>query len=152
MFKHNGFTLVELLVTVAIVGIIAAIAIPSYQSSVRKSKRADAEGALAGLANAMERRFTEANSYCDVGGADGAAVNNCGVAGTNDTGSPTIYATQSPSQGNAAYNLTISAVTATTYTLSATPTGAQSNDNCGTLTLTSTGVKGVSSASVAECW
>ncbi|WKJ89763.1 type IV pilin protein [Methylomonas montana] len=150
MNKQQAFTLVELMVTVAIVGILAAIAIPNYQESVKKSRRADAEGALLGLANAMERRFTEANSYCDAGGADGA--NSCGAAGTNDTGSPSIYPAQSPASGNAAYALTISAVTANTYTLLATPTGAQANDKCGTLTLTNTGVKGVSSASVAECW
>lgn len=150
MLKQKAFTLVELMVTVAIAGILAAIAIPSYQGSVMKSRRADAQGALAGLANAMERHFTQANTYCDSGGADGA--NSCGAAGTNDTGSPSIYPAQSPASGSAAYNLTISAVTATTYTLSATPTGAQANDKCGTLTLTHTGVKDVSSASVEECW
>ncbi|MGZ4960671.1 MAG: type IV pilin protein [Methylomonas sp.] len=150
MNKQHAFTLVELMVTVAIVGILAAIAMPSYQESVKKSRRADAEGALLGLANAMERRFTEASSYCDAGGAGGA--NSCGAAGTNDTGSPSIYATQSPASGAAAYNLKIQAVTATTYTLSAEPTGAQANDKCGTLTLTNTGVKDVSSATVAECW
>lgn len=149
MDKQHAFTLVELMVTVAIVGILAAIAIPSYQGSIMKSRRADAEGALAGLANAMERHFTQANTYCDAGGADGA--NSCGAAGTNDSGSPSIYPAQSPASGTAAYNLTIT-VTATTYTLSATPTGAQANDKCGTLTLTHSGVKGVSLATVAECW
>ncbi|MFI3186333.1 MAG: prepilin-type N-terminal cleavage/methylation domain-containing protein, partial [Methylococcaceae bacterium] len=56
--SQAGFTLIELMVTVAIVGILAAIAYPSYQDSVRKSRRADASGALLGLANAMERHFT----------------------------------------------------------------------------------------------
>lgn len=150
MNKQQAFTLVELMVTVAIVGILASIALPSYQEHVKKSRRADAEGALMGLANAMERHFTESNSYCDAGGTDGA--NSCGAAGTNDTGSPSIYHSQSPTSGSAAYSLTISAVTANTYALSATPTGAQANDKCGTLTLTNTGVKGVSAATVAECW
>ncbi len=150
MNKQQAFTLIELMVTVAIVGILASIALPSYQEQVNKSRRADAEGALLGFANAMERRFTEANSYCDAGGVDGA--NSCGASGTNDTGSPSLYPAQSPASGSALYNLTISAVTANTYTLSATPTGAQANDKCGILTLTNTGVKGVSSATVAECW
>jgi type IV pilus assembly protein PilE len=66
MKKQKAFTLIELMVTVAIVGILASIAYPSYQDSVRKSRREDAKGVLLGLANAMERRFTEANSYTGV--------------------------------------------------------------------------------------
>ena len=85
-----GFTLIELMVTVAIVGILAGIAYPSYQDSVRKSRRSDVEGVLLGLANAMERNFTTAtatNGYCDVGVT---VVANCGT-GTGDTGTPSIY-------------------------------------------------------------
>ena len=63
MLNTKGFTLVELMIAVAIVGILASIAYPSYQDSVRKSRRADAKGALLGFANAMERHFTENNSY-----------------------------------------------------------------------------------------
>lgn len=133
-----GFTLIELMVTVAIVGILASIAYPSYQDSVMKSRRADAEGALLGLANAMERHFTENNSY--LGAADAV------------TGIPSIYSSTSPVEGGTPYyNLTVSpATTANSYTLSATPIGT---DTCGTLTLTQTGVKGVGTgATVAECW
>ncbi|MCP4091353.1 MAG: prepilin-type N-terminal cleavage/methylation domain-containing protein, partial [Gammaproteobacteria bacterium] len=56
--KSRGFTLIELMIVVAIVGILAAIAYPSYQEQVRKSRRADANGALLGLANAMQRHAT----------------------------------------------------------------------------------------------
>ena len=135
--SQAGFTLIELMVTVAIVGILAAIAYPSYQDSVRKSRRADASGALLGLANAMERHFTETNSY--LGAADAT------------TGVPTIFATTSPVDGGTAYyNLTVDpATTASSYTLNATPTGAQTGDSCGTLTLTQTGVK---SPATAGCW
>ncbi len=149
MIKKNGFTLIELMVTLAILGILATIAIPSYKDSVMKSRRADAEGALLGLANAMERLFTESNSYCDAGGADGA--NTCG-AGDNDTGSPSIFPAQSPAEGTAAYDLEISSVTASTYTLTATPTGAQADDRCGTLTLSNIGEKTASGGTVDECW
>lgn len=140
--QQNGFTLIELMITVVIVGILAGIAYPSYQDSVMKSRRADAKGALLGLANAMERHFTETNSYLGAGTT------------SNNTGSPTIFSTTSPVGGGTAYyNLTINAVTASTYTLYATPTGAQANDRCGTLSLTQTGVKDVStSVPVAECW
>lgn len=156
MFKSsNGFTLIELVAAVAIVGILAAIAIPSYQDSVMKSRRADAQGALEGFANKMEQHFTESNSYCDVGGTGGAAVTNCGTA-TNDTGSPSIYYTQSPVDGNGTkfYNLTISAAAPSTYTLQATPINAQAGDKCGVLTLNNTGGRAAtkSGTAVTDCW
>jgi type IV pilus assembly protein PilE len=152
--KINGFTLIELMIVVAIVGILAGIAYPSYVDSVQKSRRSDATGALLGFANAMERRFTETNSYCNVGGTGGA--DTCGD-GTNDTGSPTIYPTQSPIDGGTKYyDLTINAVTASTYTLYAAPTGAQANDKCGTLTLTQTGARNItgqaSGITATDCW
>jgi len=134
----TGFTLVELMIVVAIVGILAAIAYPSYQEQVRKSRRADCEGALTGLAGAMERYFTVNNSY---------------VGATVGTGG--IYADKCPIDGNTAYyNLSIpsSTLTANGYTLNAAPTGAQTGDKCGTLTLTSTGQKGVSGAASGITW
>lgn len=140
--QQNGFTLIELMVTVAIIGILAGIAYPGYQDSVMKSRRADAEGALLGLANAMERHFTETNSYLGAGTTGG------------DTGSPTIFSATSPVDGGTPYyNLTINAATDDSYTLNAAPTGAQANDKCGTLSLTQTGARGISTAlSVTDCW
>jgi type IV pilus assembly protein PilE len=150
MKKQNAFTLIELMITVAIVGILAGIAYPSYQDSVMKSRRADAKGALLGFANAMERHFTETSSYCN---AAATTVGTC----TNATGNPTIYSSTSPVDGGTAYyNLTINAATASTYTLYASPTGAQASDKCGTLTITQTGAKNVVSAATgitaADCW
>lgn len=154
--KERGITLIELMVVVAIVGILAAIAYPGYQEQIRRARRADAQAALMGLANALERHFTANNTYCDAGGGGGA--NSCGGA-TNDTGSPSIYSTQSPLDGLPKYyNLTINPVTASSYTLNATPiTGtAQAGDKCGTFTLTHTGVKGISGgsggATADTCW
>ncbi len=142
MTKQQAFTLIELMVTVAIVGILAGIAYPSYQDSVMKSRRADAKGALLGFANAMERHFTETNSYLGAGTTNG------------NTGIPTVFSATSPVDGGTAYyNLTINAATAGSYTLNAAPTGAQTNDKCGTLSLTQTGVRGISTAlSVTDCW
>jgi type IV pilus assembly protein PilE len=140
---QRGFTLIELMITVAIVGILASIAYPSYQASVMKSRRADAQGALLGFANSMERYFTVNNKYTGAG------------AGGGDTGIPTIFSATSPVDGGTAYyNLTISAATISTYTLNATPTGVQAGDKCGTLTLTHTGVKGFTGTGVtaADCW
>ncbi len=155
MKQVSGFTLIELMISVAIVGILAGIAIPSYQSHVLKSRRAVAKGDLLGLANALERHFTETNSYCDAGGAGGA--NSCGGA-VNDTGAPEgiSFATQSPVDGNAPHHdLNISALTPTTFTIQAIPIagGPQANDPCGTLELDHTGAKLVTgTAPVEQCW
>ncbi len=141
MNKQRGFSLLELMIVVAIVGIIAAIAYPSYQESVRKSRRADCSGALTSLSNAMERFYTVNTSYL------GAA------AGGANTGAPAVFTATCPSDGSAAtYNLTISAATASTYTLQAAPTGGQTGDKCGNLTLTNTGLKGVTSAKSGVTW
>lgn len=129
----NGFTLIELMITVAIIGILASIAIPSYQDSVRKSRRADAEGALMGLANALERKFTENNNYCNQGGTNGS--NSCGdTNNTNDTGISPLVTTLS-----SFYDYKIDSASATAYGLVAVPKGAQSSDKCGTLTLDNIG-------------
>lgn len=142
---QQGFTLIELMVSVAIVGILAGIAYPSYQDSVMKSRRADAKGILLGLANAMERRFTETNSYVGAAGT---------TATPADTGAPRIYTI--PAETARYYTVTISAATASSYSLSAAPAGVQSSDKCGSLTLTDTGVKGVTGAATgitaADCW
>lgn len=126
--NQNGFSLLELMVTILIIGILASIAIPSYSSYMAKARRADGKAALVNFGNAMERYYTEKYTYT------GAAT------GGNDTGSPTIFATEAPLDGdNKYYDLTINAATATTYTLRATPKGAQAGD--GYLELTSTGVR-----------
>ena len=152
MIKNkSGFTLIELMIAVAIIGILAAIAIPNYQESVRKSQRRDAQGALLSFANTMERHFTETGSYCDAGGAGGG--DTCGAGGTNDTGTSTIFSATSPIEGTPIYNLTISAMNAngTSFTLQAAPIagGPQANDTCGTMTLAQTGVR---TAAVGDCW
>lgn len=152
---QSGFTLIELMIAVAIVGILAAIALPSYKDSVRKSRRADAKAALLGLANAMERHFTETNSYCDAANTDGTVVANCGDDDIEDSDIPLATIYSAPPETAANYTLTISAVSASTYTVQAAPVAGtdQANDRCLNLTLTNTGVKGNSAdLAQAECW
>ncbi|MDO8940047.1 MAG: type IV pilin protein [Methylicorpusculum sp.] len=141
---QNGFTLIELMITVAIIGILAGIAYPSYQDHVFKSRRADAKAALSGLANAMERYFTEENDYETARGTNGVPLS-------------TVFVSTSPVDGGTvAYNLRINAASASTYMLHAIPTGPQANDKCGTLTLAHTGAKGISNAhsgvDIEDCW
>lgn len=162
--KTRGFTLIELMIAVAILGLLSSVAVPSYLSYIQKGKRAEAQGALVTFANAMEQWRLQNGSYCDAGGAGGA--NSCGAAGTNDTGSPAIFSKVVPiSGGTITYDLTISAATIGTaavaavpadpvagtpevpaaaatppgYTLRATPTGSQAAD--GYLELKSDGTK-----------
>ena len=139
--RQQGVTLLELMIVVAIIAIIAAVGYPSYLESVRKTRRADCAGALALLSNAMERHYSITGSYL------GAAT------GGGNTGAPAVFDTACPIDGgDATYNLTISAATATTYALQAAPTGGQANDGCGTLTLSNTGVKGVADAASGYDW
>jgi type IV pilus assembly protein PilE len=142
MISRNGFTLIELLLVVTIIALLGAIAYPSYREQVSNSRRSDCGGTLMSLGNAMERFYTVNNTYL------GAA------AGGNNTGAPAVMQpTTCPADGgDATYNLTIQAATATTYTIQAAPTGAQTGDRCGTLTLNNRGVKGITGADAGLTW
>jgi len=138
--SQKAFTLIELMIVVAIIGIIASIAYPSYQDSVRRSRRANAKGVLMNFANAMERYYTVNSTYCDAGGAGGGST--CGT-GTNDTGTPSVFSATSPlnvSAADAYYNLTIKAADANSFNLLATATGSQLGD--GNLEINSTESRG----------
>lgn len=132
MEKQCGFSLIELMIALAIVAILAGIAWPSYQEQVRTSRRADAQGALMGLAQAMERHLTSSGTYEGAAVLDGNAAN---------LGAPRIFPDQAPiSGGTKFYNLRIvEPTTATLYTLQAQPIGSQAGD--GALQLDSIGHK-----------
>ena len=127
------------MITVAIVGILAAIAIPSYQGYIARGHRAAAKAALLDDAQFLERNFTEANRY-DQDSA-GTAI--------------ALPVTVAPREGTASYNVTATALAQTTFTLTATAIagGRMDGDGCGNFTLTNYGVKGVSGAlGVDACW
>ncbi len=131
--RAQGLSLIELLVTVALVVILASVAIPSYQQYVNKSGRAEAKGALMDLAAQLERYYADNRSYT------GATV--AGLLGSATT-------------EHGYYTLTIDSLAANSYTIMAQPGGRQAGDACGTFTITSTGVKGVQDGSlgIAKCW
>ena len=132
----SGFTLIELMIVLAVVGILAMVAYPSYMESVKRGQRSSARTSLLEAQQFMERFYAANSRYT-----------------TDEAGSvsPTLPARLLAVPAEAPrYNLSVVA-TLNAYTLTATPIGT---DICGDLTLTHTGVKGRSASepTVAECW
>lgn len=128
------------MIVVAMISILAAVALPSYQESVRKARRADARSALATTAQLMERYATE------------RGVSGYSTATLSATPGPTVVT--KPASDNGYYLLSLANLTATTFTLRAVPQGGQASDGCATFTLDERGVRGVvgSTYTAAQCW
>jgi type IV pilus assembly protein PilE len=125
--RIHGFTLIELMIVVVVLGILAAIAFPSYTSQVQKTRRADATSALLGAAQQLERCYTRTSTY---------------------SGCLTFPLLSE----NRHYDVNTSTLSQTTYTLVATPRGSQKNDVlCQSFTLVHTGKRDADS-STDECW
>ena len=135
--RQPGFTLVELMVTVVIIGILSAIAYPSYTQYVLRANRAEVRAILLESVQFLERNYTTANRYDQDSAGTAIAL---------------PYLT-SPKAGTTKYNITAAygAAPAQTFTLSAAPTGVMSGDVCGSYTQDNTGIQG-SGGTMAECW
>lgn len=150
--KESGFTLIELMITVAVVGILAAIALPSYQEYIAKGRRAEVKTVLLEAGQWMERHYSENYRYDQ--NTAGSAIADVFPASLS----------RSPRDGGGAYTISVSAAAARTFTLTATRvgTGPMASDRCGDFNLTNTGVRSntgfstskFASAAVAaaECW
>jgi type IV pilus assembly protein PilE len=130
--RMKGFTLIELMIVVAVVAILAAIAYPSYQDSVRKARRGQAKADMIEYAQMAERFHSLNNTYV------GFALPHAG--------SPR----ETPA--NPRYRLALDGQNATRFRITATPQGDQARDRCGTLTIDQRGVKTNSKGTLAECW
>jgi type IV pilus assembly protein PilE len=125
--KHEpGFSLTELMVLVAAIGILAGIAYPSYQSYTRETRRAQAQAALTDAAAQQEQYFLNFKAYA-------GAMTSMNMPTTTTGGH---------------YNLTVNSASVTSFVLGATPVGAQASDTCGTMTLSQGGAK----TPATGCW
>lgn len=146
MKSQFGFTLIELMIAVLIVGILAAIAYPSYVDSVTKSNRRTAQACLSNYAQYMERFYTANMRYDE------------NVDGDENT-LPTLDCATGQNSGQH-YTYAIPTLSRSTYTLSATPivgsTQASRDSACGVQTINQAGTKGAAgstaAADVAKCW
>lgn len=146
----RGFTLIELMITVAIVGVLASLAYPSYVEYVARGHRTQVKGQLAAAQQWMERYYSERYFY----GNDAAATANTAFANQGFA--------QSPPAGEGAARYTLAVTVADggqTYTITATRAGTMAGDRCESPTITNTGVKGISGKTsvqaaplVADCW
>lgn len=133
--RLRGFSLVELMITVAIIAVLAAIALPSYRRYVLQGNRTDAIKALAFYQQALERCYSQNFTYAGCAQIPGMPV------ATSD----------------GYYSITLPTLTATTYTLQAAAAGTQASDTqCKTFTITQAGVQAAQDSSANDqtqaCW
>lgn len=128
--RQRGFTLVELVLTVAVIAVLVAIAYPSYLENVRSSRRKACQGVLMIAASSMEHQYAALGKYPLTLPANVPAT-------CPEEGAPVHY------------NIALVGATPIAFSIQAVPQGDQTNDRCGTLSLNERGVKG---AAIAGCW
>lgn len=150
--KWKGFTLIELMTVVLIIGIIAAIAYPQYTRYLTQARRADGQGALLQMASQLEKFYSQCGQYTAT--ITSGSISACTGLGVGANSTDNHYTLAVTALGAA------SGVNNQTYTLTAAPrttpapASPQVNDTeCASLTLTSAGVKGTTGTAPADrCW
>ena len=140
MKLNKGFTLIELMIVVAVIAIISAIAVPAYFDQINRGKRADAKAGMLDLVGRQERYYTQNVSYT-------SALTDLAATSASPKGLYTLSMTAAPSGCSAAANTD----NCISFVITATPT--QTDAKCATLTYSSTGVKGsTGTGTVDDCW
>ncbi|WP_201314434.1 type IV pilin protein [Dyella sp. EPa41] len=142
MRRLRGFTLIELMVVVAIIAVLAAVAVPTYGRYVYRARRVDGQELLLRIANAEERYYAVHNRYADLKTIQFSATTSAPSEKGHYLAGVAIVDTQGAGQG---------------YVATATPAGAQAADACGGLSIDSAGVKlpaasDTASGSNGRCW
>ena len=127
--RNSGFTLIELMITVAVIGILAAVAYPSYNNYLIRATRSAAQSFMLDVSNKEEQYLLDTRTYIAVG-------NNAAFANTNPGLSLPV-----PVEVSRFYNLSVASVTASTYSIQAAPIAGTRQASDGTLGLTNDGTK-----------
>jgi len=129
--SSNGFTLIELMIVVVIIGVLAAIAMPAYQEYTKRARRADAKHALLDIQLNQEKWRANNSTYS-------STIGDVWGSGTTSL--------------DGYYNLTVSDGTGSQYSATAAPTGAQSEDDCGTFAIDASGENTTGDNASSDCW
>jgi type IV pilus assembly protein PilE len=155
--RNSGFTLIELMITVAVIAILAGVAYPSYTEYAKKGRRADAKAAIAKVQLAEEKWRTNNTSYTN-SLANLGFVDESGVFYSPDRHYTLSIISAATNVVSASGTATLNAPSTTTYGLRATRTGLQANDKCGDYAIDQNGVKYLISGTPAsgydvnKCW
>jgi type IV pilus assembly protein PilE len=150
---RTGFSLLELMIVIFIIGILSAVAVPSYQSYIARGHRTDAKAILMEASSWVERQFLANNCY-----NKDSPINCASQDAGNTLALPSALSRVPKTGATIVYNVSFSSQLQDSFTLQAVPAagGPMNSDSCGTLTLSNTGNKTANGSSTAatidSCW